>query len=380
MHDLIVAGAGPAGSTAAREAALQGLDTLILEKETFPRYKPCGGALSSRAASLLDFSIPDDICERTITGARVHFRDQVLERHTGYNLSTMINRSRFDHLLLQKAKEAGAGIETQTVQDFQEKDDHVSVKTKDGIYRCRFLVIASGCQNRLKNRIHGPLRKAGMGFCLVAEIEEDDLKIEERLASTLDIHFGVAEGGYGWIFPHKGYYSVGIGGLSSCLHHPRQAMLQFLRKNGFSEGQRLHGHLIPQGGSKTNTASGRVLLAGDAAGFVDAFMGEGICYALSSGRIAGQVIGEVPAPEVAKAYQLRCKKDFGEDLKHALFFSKMVHRYPEIFLRTLACQEEVLDRFIEIPAAKMSYKDFICWLVPRLPISLLRTYLFKKFK
>lgn len=78
MHDLIVVGAGPAGSAAARTAAEQGLDTLILEKETFPRYKPCGGALSSRAALLLGFPLPSDICERTITGARVHFCERFL--------------------------------------------------------------------------------------------------------------------------------------------------------------------------------------------------------------------------------------------------------------------------------------------------------------
>ncbi len=373
MYDLIVVGAGPAGSTAARAAALQGLDTLILEKENFPRYKPCGGALSGRAASLLDFNLPSDICERTITGARVHFRNQIQERHTGYNLTTLITRSRFDHLLLQKAQEPGADIKTQKVLDFQEKDDYVSVKTKDEIYRCRFLVLSSGCQDGLKNRIHGPDRRESMGVCLVAEIEEDDQKIEERLASILDIHFGVAEGGYGWIFPHRGYYSVGIGGLSSRLHHPRQAMLQFLKKNGFSEGQRLHGHLIPQGGNKRRTALGRVILAGDAAGFVDAFTGEGICYALNSGKIAGQVIGEVPAPEVAQAYQKRCNKEFGEELRYALFFSKMMHSYPDIFLRIMACQEEVLDRYIEIAAARISYKDFMRWLVPRLPLSLLRT-------
>ncbi|MDQ1261198.1 MAG: hypothetical protein QG575_379 [Euryarchaeota archaeon] len=352
---------------------MQGLEVLILEKETFPRYKPCGGALSSKAASHLDFPLPGDICERTITGARVHFRDQVLEKHKGYNLTTLIDRCHFDHLLMQKAKEAGSGTKTQKVMDFLEKDGHVSVKTNAGIYQCRFLVIASGCQDGLKNRIRGPDRKDSMGICLVADIEEEGRKIEERLAGTLDIHFGVAEGGYGWIFPHRGYYSVGIGGLSSRLRHPRQAMMQFLKKNGFSERQRFHGHLIPQGGNKTRAALGRVLLAGDAAGFVDAFTGEGICYALSSGKIAGQVIGEVPAHKVAQAYQERCKKDFGEELRYALFFSKMMHRYPEIFLRILACREEVLDMYIEIAAAKISYKDFMCWLLPRLPMNLLRT-------
>ncbi len=373
MYDLIVAGAGPAGSTAARAAALQGLDTLILEREAFPRYKPCGGALSCKAASLLDFSLPGDICERTITGARVHFEDRVMERHKEYSLTTLIDRSRFDEHLLQKAEEAGSGIKTQKVMDFMEKDGHVAVKTNISNYQCKFLVIASGCQDRLKNRILGPDSRDCIGICLVAEIEEDNEKIRERLADILDVHFGVADGGYGWIFPHRGYYSVGIGGLSSRLNHPRRTMRQFLRKNGFSERQRLHGHQIPQGGNKRRSALGRVLLAGDAAGFVDAFTGEGIYYALASGMMAGQAIGEVPAHEVAQSYEKRCEKDFGSELRYALFFSKMMHRYPEIFLRILASQEEVLDRYIEIAAAKISYRDFMRWLLPRLPMNLLRT-------
>ncbi|MDD4650614.1 MAG: geranylgeranyl reductase family protein [Methanothrix sp.] len=373
MYDLIIAGAGPAGATAARAAALQGLDTLILEKQTFPRYKPCGGALSSKATAMLDFSLPGSICERAITGARVHFKDRVLEKHKGYKLTTLIDRSRFDDLLLQKAEVAGAEKETQKVMDYSEKDGFVSVKTDKGTYQSRFLVIATGCQDGLRSRIRGRDGRDCMGICLVSDVKEDDEKIRARLADTLDIHFGVAEGGYGWIFPHRGYYSVGIGGISSRLHHPRRAMLQFLRKNGFSERQELHGHQIPQGGNNRRSALGRVLLAGDAAGFVDAFTGEGIYYALASGRIAAQVIGDASAQEADQVYERRCEKEFGAELRYALFFSKMMHRYPETFLRILACQEDVLDRYIEIAAARISYRDFMRWLIPRLPINLLRT-------
>jgi geranylgeranyl reductase family protein len=372
MYDLIVAGAGPAGSAAARSAALQGLDVLMLEKEAFPRYKPCGGALSRRAVSLLDFPLPGNICERTITGARIHFRNQVQERHKGYDLTTLITRSSFDNYLLQKSLQSGAEIKTEKVLDFQEKDEHVSVKTNCGTYQSRFLVIACGCQDRLKNRIQGAERGAIMGVCLVADIEEDDDLIEEHLGNTLDFHFGVAEGGYGWIFPHRGYYSVGIGGLCSRLSQPRQSMKQFLKKNGFSEDHRLSGHLIPQGGNERQISRGRILLAGDAAGFVDAFLGEGISYAISSGKIAGEVVGEAPANQVARAYEKRINKDFGEELRYALFFAKIMHSFPDIFLRIMACEEEILDRYIDIAAARISYKDFVRWLIPRIPLSILR--------
>jgi len=104
MYDLIIAGAGPAGSAAARAAAMMGLKTLILEKDAFPRYKPCGGALSDRAVSQLGFPLPKTLCERTITGARIHFRDKVLERHKGFRLTTLVTRSCFDQFLFAKGR------------------------------------------------------------------------------------------------------------------------------------------------------------------------------------------------------------------------------------------------------------------------------------
>lgn len=80
MFDLVVVGAGPAGSTAARIAAGMGLKVLILEKEKFPRYKPCGGALSERATSWLDLRLPEAVCEKAITGARIHYHEWVQDK------------------------------------------------------------------------------------------------------------------------------------------------------------------------------------------------------------------------------------------------------------------------------------------------------------
>jgi geranylgeranyl reductase family protein len=214
LYDLIIVGAGPAGSTAARTASKMGLNVLVVEKEVFPRYKPCGGALSDRAISLLDFSLPEALCERTITGARVHFRDAVTEGHKAYRLVTLVTRRCFDEFLMQKACDAGAKLVTQKVLDYAESRDHVEVFTGDGCYESRFLLISSGFQDRLKERISGPDNKDHYGICMVTEIEEKDEEIFRRLPGVLDIHFGVAEGGYGWIFPHRGYYSVGIGGLA----------------------------------------------------------------------------------------------------------------------------------------------------------------------
>lgn len=313
MYDLIVVGAGPAGSSAARAAARAGLDVLILEKEHFPRYKPCGGALSDRAISCLDFPLPEDICERTITRARVHFRDKVVEAHKGYRLSTLVTRSRFDQFLLQKALEAGSNLVTQRVQDYNENEDHVKVLTDTEEYRSRFLVISSGCQSCLKDSIQERTRDQYY-VSVVTEIEEDEEKIEERLHGSLDFYFDAVESGYGWIFPHKGYYSVGIGGQASILKNLRGSMLNFLRKTRFRGEYRLHGHKIPTGGISWRVASTRVLLAGDSAGFVDPLTGEGMYYALRSGQIAAKAILDQDTANISKTYEYMCKKEFGESL------------------------------------------------------------------
>lgn len=377
MYDLIVVGAGPAGSTAARTASKMGLKTLILEKKAFPRYKPCGGALSDRAISLLDFSLPEALCERTITGARVHFRDAVTERRKAYRLTTLVTRSSFDDLLMHKAIEAGAGLVTEKVLDYSEKRDHVEVCTREGCYRSRFLVISSGFQDRLKERISGQNNKDKdhYGVCLVTEIEEKDEEICRRLPGVLDIHFGVAEGGYGWIFPHRGYYSVGLGGLAGQFMHPRKVMQEFLRENGFNGDYRLHGHLIPLGGRSKKIAGQRVLLAGDSAGFVDAFTGEGIYYAIRSGQIASEAIAEKVLNarlNLPRAYESRCKVDFGSELKYTLLLSRIMHSRPDILYRVLTSQEEILDMYMEIAAARRTYKNFMSGLLSRIPGGILR--------
>jgi geranylgeranyl reductase family protein len=348
-----------------------GLEALLIDKEVFPRYKPCGGALSERAASSLGFPLPREICEREITGARVHFKDHVIERHKSYRLTTLVTRSAFDALLLQKAEEAGAhAVLGERVEGFAERDGQIEVYTGAKTYESRFLVISAGYTSKLKDGIRGRDRKDQYGLCLVTDIEERDEAIDGRIRNALDIHFGVAGRGYGWIFPHRGYYSVGIGGLASRLSRPREAMLRFLKRNGFHGDFRLHGHPIPFGGERRRAASSRILLAGDSAGLVDPFSGEGLFYAVRSGQVASQVISERIGDEeldLPRAYEARCNSEFGDDLRHALILSRIMHCWPGVFLRLLASEEEILDKYMEIAASRSSYKGYVRWLLPRMP-------------
>jgi geranylgeranyl reductase family protein len=371
MYDLIIAGAGPAGSSAAREAGKAGMNVLLIDKDRFPRYKPCGGGLSERALSYLDFSLPENICERSITGARIRFGDRVIDRHKDYRLTVTLTRSIFDDFLLKKAQEIGVHVATgKKVLDFREDSEKVEVRAGDETYRSKYLIVAAGSQNRLKERVRDRDGKDRYGICMVTEVPEKNDAIDARLGNALEFHFGVARMGYGWIFPHDGYYSVGIGGMAKDMSNPRRSMIGFLRKNGFAGSYKLRGHLIPFGGITRPVASPRVLLSGDSAGFVDSFTGEGIAYAIKSGQNAAQTVAdklEDDDLDLAESYQQRCKKDFGDDLKYSLIMAKIMHSWPEMFFRMLATRDDFLDKFLEVPAMKGTYKSLIRWLMPRMP-------------
>src|SRR2546421_7976138 len=106
--DVAIAGAGPAGSTAAHRLASEGARVLLVDRATFPRDKPCGGGVTGRAARLLPFALDpvvEDVVE--ILDCRLHYRRR-FERKARAPLALMTQRHRLDHLLLQKAAEAGA--------------------------------------------------------------------------------------------------------------------------------------------------------------------------------------------------------------------------------------------------------------------------------
>ncbi|MEA3255385.1 MAG: FAD-dependent monooxygenase [Candidatus Altiarchaeota archaeon] len=109
-YDVVVVGAGPAGATAGRGCALKGFNTLILEKERLPRYKPCGGAVSTKALSLLDFKIRDELIEKECYGIRFHYGKYVIEARKPYKLAIFTSRDKFDMYLAEKAIDAGAEL------------------------------------------------------------------------------------------------------------------------------------------------------------------------------------------------------------------------------------------------------------------------------
>lgn len=368
MYDLIIVGGGPSGASAGRTAGKRGLLTLLLEKENFPRYKPCGGALSSYGLSCLDFKLPEYVIERNIPKIRVYFRGRFVEGMREPNLALLISRKVFDNLLLEKARETGIEIHTgEMVLDCVEKEDCVEVRTTDNTYLGRFVLISEGSCGTLKYKVRSRDKRTEYGLGLVSEIPDEDEVIRNRFPDTINIHFGIAQGGYGWIFPHEGYYSAGIVGTAKYLEHPKKVLLDFLQENGLSGDFPVHSHIIPLGGVKRKTVNSRLLLSGDAAGFVDAFSGEGMAYAIRSGQLAAEAVADLVMYNLKlnrlKVYESACRQEFGNYLASSLKLEKIMNRFPETSFKLAVSNREILDKYLEEVVANRDYKDYIHWLL-----------------
>ncbi|MCP4181572.1 MAG: geranylgeranyl reductase family protein [bacterium] len=379
MYDLIIIGAGPSGSSAARKACKLGLNTLIIEKEKFPRYKPCGGAISERAKSYLDFKLPEKVFNRNIFGTKIYYKDNIIAKYKDHCLASLTTRSVFDNYLLDKALETGVILrQEEKVKNYIEKVDHIDVITDKGRYSSKYLIVAEGAVGNLKYKVRNRDNKNEYGICVVTEVEESNKNINKYIKDAIEIHFGIASLGYGWVFPHDKYFSVGIGGIAKDIEHPKQILSEFLKRRNFNGNYKFSGHLIPAGGIKRTLISSKVILAGDAGGFIDTFTGEGIAYAIKSGQIAADIVSEIlKTNDVNKLnnYYSKIESEFGSNLYYSLILSKIMHSLPGLCFDIFTKNDQILDEFLKLSLPDSSYKKFMKWMLPRIPLFLLKKIL-----
>ena len=303
-YDVIVVGAGPAGSIAAYEAARSGLKTLLLEKFTLPRDKPCGGAVMYRGIHIVKGKIPSNIVEQKIYGLRFVLPDgREAEFETEKLIGITVFRSLFDEFLARRAEKAGAELqENSRVVKVSTSDQAAHVILSDGReLNSKFLIGADGVNSivsrslKLRPERKNPYR-IGLGMESDFHVGVDGVMQAMRgKPSILEIIPVEGRVSYGWMFPKKEHLAIGIAGASVHMH-PLRPIFEFFR-------QKMETHtgleLIPEkkrtyflggDGILGKNYANRSLLIGDAAGFVDPMMGEGIAYAMRSGQLAAQVI------------------------------------------------------------------------------------------
>jgi geranylgeranyl reductase family protein len=381
QYDVVVIGAGPSGAIASKTCAEKGLSTLLLEKERIPRFKLCGGAVSISALSHLDFGIEEDLIERECYGERVHFKNHQIEVRRKSRMAILVSRDKFDTFLVSKAVDAGVELhEVEKARSLNQKQSTIVVETNKGEYNAKVVIGADGVNSLVSRYVREPYKPDELGLCIAAEIPASNEDVDGYIENAVDIHYGISKFGYGWVFPKEKHFSVGVAGILSSMKNPRNIFISFLKKLEFSTDVITHAHLIPSGGYEREVCSDRIILAGDAAGFVDPSYGEGIKYAFISGKLAAERVAESYdnddfSKSALDSYKTLCRTMFGENLKYSLRLTRLMNKYPNIFFRLLSSDKMVIDKGLEILAGRMEYKEYIRWLIPRVPYFMLKNLL-----
>ena len=380
-YDVIIIGAGPSGAIASKTCAEKGLSTLLLEKYEIPRFKLCGGAVSMSALSHVDFGIERDLIEREGYGERVHFKNHQIEIRRKSRMAILVSRDKFDAFLVSKAVDAGVELhEVEKARSLNQKQSTIVVETNKEEYNAKVVIGADGVNSIVSRYVREPYKPEELGLCIAAEIPASNAEVDEYIENAVDIHYGIAKSGYGWVFPKEKHFSVGVGGNLYSMKNPRDILMTFLKKLGFSTDIVTHAHLIPSGGYEREVCSDRIILVGDAAGFVDPFYGEGIKYAFISGKLAAERVvksyeNDDFSKSVLDSYKKLCRTMFGENLKYSLRLTRLMNKYPNIFFRLLSSDKNVLDKGLEVSAERMEYKEYLRWLLPRVPYFMLKALL-----
>lgn len=336
-YDVVVVGAGPAGSTTARECAARGLSVLLLEKEAFPRDKPCGGGVNVRAAALLPFDL-SPVVERTVSTVSFSLRQNSdFTRRWPRPLTYMTQRSRLDHFLVERAVEAGAvWREKAPLETVNRSSGGIEVRAGGAAYQGRVLVAADGA-NGPTLKAAGVPQRLGMGVALEGNIAQDDASPDGFEAMRLDL--GDVPHGYGWLFPKGDHINIGVAGLGTAAPKLREQLFRLTRYYGYEPAKfwGLRGFRLPMRTKGTALASGNVVAVGDAAGLLDPLTGEGIYAAFFSGRAAARHIAAYLSrqAEDLSGYEREIRTELLPDLAVARRWHDVAHLSPRLFARLI---------------------------------------------
>jgi geranylgeranyl reductase family protein len=289
--DVLVAGAGPAGSAAACHLARGGARVLLADRASFPRDKPCGGGLTGRALQHAPCDV-SSVVEHVVDGfmLRAGYRRSIA-RTSGSPIILMTQRRRLDAFLAEQAASAGADFRDGAVVD-EIVNDSGSITARVGGSRVEaaYIVGADGA-NGIVARTFGLGDDIRLGVALEGNVTWGALD-PAPYRGTAWVELGVVPGGYGWVFPKGDHANLGVGGWLDEGPRLRSHLTRLAREHGVDPDALtgIRGHRLPMRPLGSPAAQGRVLLVGDAAGLVDPLSGDGIYEAFVSARLASEAV------------------------------------------------------------------------------------------
>ena len=411
---VIVVGGGPAGATAARTLASAGVTVRLLDRSKFPRNKPCGGGISLRVLKRFPYLESELSRIATHTVGRLYLEgpggeSTVIESDGPAAL--MIRRVEFDALLVDLAREAGAelvgGVD---IVRASTTASGVVLESRDGrTFEAPIVIAADGVHSVIARRLGlnpgWPASKVALDMMeetprdVLRDVDPSALWVSYGHRPTVDkngngsatpltasARAGVnAPEGYAYIFPKRDHVNVGIGYV---LDHYREAInvppyelqrafVDQLRDRGVMEGQSVRANftpfIIPVGGPLRHAGRGRVLLAGDAGGFVNGFTAEGIYYAMVSGDLAARAVTAMPASAIgslARRYHRAVRREIGAELRDSVLIQRYLfadRRRIAGVIAGAAEQSELTRLILDFAVGRLSYATLRWRMLRRVP-------------
>lgn len=292
--DVIIVGAGPAGSTAAYRLAGQGARVALLDKARFPRDKPCGGGITVRGLRHLPIDVTP-VVEDTVRAVELGFGyTDRFTRSADEPLVLMTQRSRLDAHLAAAAADAGAdfrdGVRVRTIEH---TPAGVAVATDTDRLTAAVVIGADGC-NGVSAKALGLGGDVTYGVAYEGNVGWDVLP-RERWQGRLLIEFDSIPGGYAWIFPKGDHANLGVGGWGREAPNLREHLARLAESVDVPVAALEHarGYRLPLRRPGVAVARERALVIGDAAGLVDPMSGDGMYEAFLSSRLAADAVGDL---------------------------------------------------------------------------------------
>ncbi|HEV8424692.1 MAG TPA: geranylgeranyl reductase family protein [Actinomycetes bacterium] len=350
IWDLVVIGSGPAGAAAALEARRLRPDAsvLLVDKAAFPRDKACGDGLGPHAVDELAAVGAGGVLAGypPIRGLRLRSPRGLEVAGDPARPNYVVPRAVLDARLVEAALAAGAGFRRARVRGLEQRDGLVVV---DGELAARVVVGADGANSTVRRLLGAPPNPDRALAIAVRGYAPAPAGRPEQLIAW------VAEGwpAYVWSFPTgTGVANVGYGLLRSRFHGDGAELrrrLHALLPQADPDPASLRAHHLPFSSFRPPGGRGRVLLAGDAASLVNPLSGEGIYYALASGRLAARAALTAPRDPVA-AYRRLLADALGRHLRHAAVLARAI-RSPalaEAGLGAAAGSPALFDTLVEL--------------------------------
>lgn len=366
-YDVVVVGAGPAGATAAKFLAEQGTHVLLLDKNSFPRDKPCGGGLPVRVIKRYKYLEENKLIDSYSFEVNMHSDtlEHTIEIRKDEPIAAMVLRGRFDEGLIHLATKNGVVFHAgKSVKNIKPNEEKIQLTMDDGnVVESRYVVAADGMWSPIGRQLGVQQSQKNIGMCIVEEFPVDKMTLDQYFGEKrrIYLHLNFKEvTGYGWVFPKRDHINIGIGEFHQAIKSKKgkknikdvyNSYLKFLKETTLIpptlQSRNPKGGVFPTSLIEP-IALEKVLFCGDAAGMVNPLTGEGIYSAMISGEIAAKVIREALGSgwtdeRLLSEYYKRWKNEIGDDHEWFFRWSKQWGRGKDTIMRLFGKNTELVD-------------------------------------